>query len=461
MNLELNENKLRSQLRSADDAARHVLEHIFSAGRPADRALSGWLRENRHCGSRDRHFIGEAVYALLRYWGLLRKFLPSERLAEIESGRIRLGSQELKALFLAAFYLEKRQPAAVELIVRDLMLAGPKNQSRKTAEDSIYARAAELAGFFGLKTLTFAPEDLVPEWVLTHLGEAFPRAAFLADLERRPPMWLRMQCHDPDRLIAELRSNGLDVHRHDRLQSALAVIAPHVNLYTLDSFRSGEFEVQDLASQCIGLTAAPKPGERWLDCCAGAGGKTLQLAELMRRTGKITACDVRSYKLDDLRLRARRAGFPNIDTAAWDGNDFKLKPERRYDGVLVDAPCSCSGVWRRNPDGRWTLKEEEIAEHATLQRQILERGAKAVRPGGVLIYATCSIFPEENGEVVRSFLAANRDFEPEDFPHPLNGNPTGGLLQIYSFEGDCDSMFVARMRRGNDSKSPEGKERHS
>ncbi len=442
MKQELNEKKLRSQLRSAANAARHVLENVFATGKPADRALSGWLRENRQCGSRDRQLIGEIIYAQLRYWGLLRKFLPAERLAEIESGRIRLAARELDALFLAALYLENSSLPVAGLIARDLGLPWPKPAEK----NNLYSRAEALAEVFGMN-LAFSMEDLVPSWLPAMLEADFPREEVFADLERRPPMWLRMQCSDPDRLIAELQSQGLDVRRHPYAASALAVDNPRVNLYTLEAFRNGEFEVQDLASQCIGLAAAPNPGERWLDCCAGAGGKTLQLADLMKRSGTVTASDIRAYKLDDLRLRARRAGFPNIVTKPWDGKAFKLKPERRFDGVLADAPCSCSGVWRRNPDGRWILKPEEIAGCAALQRQILGHAAGAVRPGGVLIYATCSFFPAENRDVVNDFLARHPEFTPEAFPHPLTGEMTGGTLQIYSFEADCDSMFVARMRR--------------
>lgn len=305
---------------------------------------------------------------------------------------------------------------------------------------------AALAAVFG-SSATFRDSDLVPEWVLPLLPPDFPANRFLADLRRRPPMWLRLQTRDRDRLAAELQSCGLALRRHPRLANAFAVENPKVNLYTLDSFRRGEFEVQDLASQCIGLAAAPKPGERWLDACAGAGGKTLELADLMERTGTVVACDVRSYKLDDLRIRARRAGFPNIVTREWDGKPFKGKQAGGYDGVLVDAPCSCSGVWRRNPDGRWTLKPEDVEEAAALQQRILEAASTAVRSGGLLIYATCSLFPRENGGVVDAFLASHEEFALEPFEHPLTGEPCGGMLQVRSFDGDCDSMFVARLRR--------------
>ncbi|HBP08272.1 MAG TPA: hypothetical protein DD673_16540, partial [Lentisphaeria bacterium] len=185
-----------------------------------------------------------------------------------------------------------------------------------------------------------------------------------------------------------------------------------------------------------GSTPAPEPAaRRW------------SWPTLMERTGTVVACDVRSYKLDDLRIRARRAGFPNIRTCEWDGKPYQGKQAARFDGVLVDAPCSCSGVWRRNPDGRWTLKPEDVEEAAALQQRILEAASTAVRSGGLLIYATCSLFPRENGGVVDAFLASHEEFALEPFEHPLTGEPCGGMLQVRSFDGDCDSMFVARLRR--------------
>ena len=441
--LELDQKKFHSLLKSTGSAARTVLAAVFGSRRPADRVLSTWFRDNRRCGSRDRRFISESIYALLRNWGLLRRFLPAERLAEIESGTIRLGRAELDALLFGALYLDAHDLPTARLLARELNLRWPQPLP---AAEPLIGRAAALAKLFGVP-VEFHLSDLVPEWVADALPADFPFDRFLADLRRRPPMWLRAQCDDPARLAEELTAAGLTVHRHERIPAALRVNDPRVNLHTLESFRRGDFEVQDLASQCIGLVAAPRSGEQWLDACAGAGGKSLQLADLMKRRGTVVACDVRSYKLDDLRLRARRAGFPNIVTREWDGKPFHGKQAGRFNGVLVDAPCSCSGVWRRNPDGRWTLPPEELTKTAELQQTILAAAAPAVRPGGVLVYATCSLFPVENGMVVEKFLAEHPEFTLEPFANPLTGEPTSGQLQIRSFDGDCDSMFVARMRR--------------
>lgn len=161
----------------------------------------------------------------------------------------------------------------------------------------------------------------------------------------------------------------------------------------------------------------------------------------------MVASDIREYKLEDLRLRARRAGFPNIMTRAWDGKAPRRRQQGKFDGVLVDAPCSCSGVWRRNPDGRWKMRPGEIAEMAALQREILDAASGGVRPGGVLVYATCSIFEAENQGVVLDFLAGHPDFVLDSFPHPLTGENLSGMMAVLPGMGDCDSMFAARLRR--------------
>ena len=267
-------------------------------------------------------------------------------------------------------------------------------------------------------------------------------------LQKRPPLWLRAQNGDVKSLLESLKSDEIEAGCHPYAKNAVCVESARVNLYTQKDFVAGKFEIQDLASQCIGVAAAPRPGERWWDACAGAGGKSLQLADLMERRGCVVASDIRAYKLDDLRRRSRRAQFPNIMCREWDGKALRPRQYEKFDGVLVDAPCSCSGTWRRNPDGRWTLQAAEVGEMAELQQQILQKCAPAVKHGGSLIYGTCSLFRAENQANVERFLTANPEFELVAFPHPLRDElVSDGMLQLYPWDGNCDALFVAKMRR--------------
>ncbi len=434
------EGKLRSQIKLVSSALHRVICDVFGGGRPADRALSVYFRENRQCGSRDRQLISETVFGVFRNWGVLRFLLTPERRQAVMDGSAAPGSRELEQLIFGAAFLDRTDFPAIKLLARQLGIGRLENCS------SYVGRCRELWSLWGVEH-EFSSADQLPEWIAGYTAPDFPLEKYAVSLTRRPPMWLRFQTPDRDETIKALAAMDMDIVLHERIADAAAVRNARVNLFTLEEFRSGKFEVQDLASQVIGLAAAPKSGERWFDCCAGAGGKTLQLASIMKRKGTVVASDIRSYKLDDLRKRSRRAGFPNIMTREWNGRPLSAK-QANFDGVLVDAPCSCSGVWRRNPDGCWTLKESEIAEMASLQSSILAAASAGVKPGGVLVYATCSIFTAENEDVVRGFLASHPDFVLEEFENPLDGERVaGGMLQVYPGDDDCDCMFAARMRR--------------
>ena len=431
--------RLRSQLSRIADAAEKVLRGVFTSPYPADRLLAAYFRANRACGSHDRALISRGVFALLRFWGWCRRFLPDEKLRRIESGGHALDDEQLAGLVAGALWIDGEEKAFAAAAFRLLGLEAPEFASDPAG------RAAAAAAVFGAAH-EFCMTELVPERLLEALPEDFAREKFLAALIRRPPLWLRIQSGDGGaRLFAELDALKVKYTCHDTVPGAAAIPDARLNLLSLQSFLAGDFEIQDLGSQCIGLIAAPAPGQRWLDACAGAGGKTLQLASLMKRRGVVTAGDIRSGALDELRRRARRAGFPNIQTRPHAGHFWR--GGHAYDGVLIDAPCSGSGVWRRNPGGPWRFDPAAVAGFAARQRKILDSFADAVKPGGVLVYATCSIFPAENEEVIEAFLAAHRDFVPDGFVDPLSGERMLGSTRIDWRSGDCDGFFAARCRR--------------
>ncbi|NLF19226.1 MAG: RsmB/NOP family class I SAM-dependent RNA methyltransferase [Lentisphaerae bacterium] len=453
--------RLRSQATACATACAGVLWEALARGRPADRALAATLRENRQLGARDRRLLSETAFAVLRWWGWIAPLAPAPLRAASAAASAGAAAGEASAeapaeappalraaawapLLGAAWVLEGGElPPAAALWVQQ---AWPGTAIATADEATTPAqRRALLTPVLPAGTPLPEVAALLPEWALPEMDCPRPLDELIAWQQRRPPVWLRAQTTDGPGLLNELRAAGLEVEADPRLPSALHMPPPRVNLRTLEAFCEGRFEVQDLASQLIGWVCAPRPGQRWWDACAGAGGKTLHLADLMQRRGAVTASDIRLYKLEDLRRRARRAGFPNIRTREWKG---KALPERRgnFDGVLVDAPCSCSGTWRRNPDGRWTTRSADLAEFAELQLRLLTHAATAVRPGGVLVYATCSMFRRENRQVVEAFLAAESGFALEPFEHPLGGGRTDGTLQTWPWDGDCDAMFVARFR---------------
>jgi len=430
---------LRNQCRTAEAALSEALSLVFGSDKPLDRIMSGFFRTHKGAGSKDRRFIGEAVYSVMRHWGVVRKLLSSEYREAAEHGE-EIHAPAPGALIYAALQMDGAdypQLAVFQEYFRYRFHA-------KEGEDELSAGKRLFAACRVEESLE--SRDLFYPELAQMLAPEFSPESVLHSLSTRPPLYLRAQGMSGEELVNKLAACEVSASTVPGMPYTVKVPHTPVNLFALELYRKGAFEMQDLSSQVIGLAAAPKKGERWLDFCAGAGGKTLQLADLMQRKGTVVACDIRSYKLDDLRLRARRAGFPNIECRHYDGGRIPRNWCGAFDGVLVDAPCSCSGVWRRNPDGRWRCNPKQVQEIAALQLSILERAAAAVKPDGVLVYATCSLFKQENRDIVKAFLEKNPVFALESFDDPRGLGKTAGMLQMTMEQCDSDAMFVARLR---------------
>lgn len=438
------EARLAARTRVAAGAVARLCGESMVGRRPADRALEAYLRANRRHGSHDRRFIASAFYSILRWWGWLERLCPAGLPAEhdlAENGWVRL--------MLAGLVCEGVEDDDQQDMARFMAAScglGAEAFGRIAAEPDRLRRAPAVIEALGGGTDKLSLRQLVPSWTAAQINCPRPIDELVQWLQKRPPLWLRIQRGEPAAAVSAL--DALDLHpaSHERIRHAVNIRSAGVNLQTVGLYRDGTVEVQDLASQAVGRVCDPGAGERWWDACAGGGGKSLLLAQLMGGAGTVTASDVRTGKLAELRSRARRAGFRNITVSAWDGAAKRLPPGS-FDGVLVDAPCSGSGTWRRNPAARWIMVESDIDAHVERQLAILRDAAAAVRRGGSLVYATCSMFERENGGVVREFLSQSREFALEPFDHPLTGIPCDGMARIWPWEGDCDAMFAARMRR--------------
>ena len=432
----LNERKMESQLNLLYTAGKAVLGGVFGRKMPPDLLLAEFFRNNRQCGSRDRALISSSVYALLRYWGFLRQMLPGDWRRSVEHGELPFSKRELGVLFYTACYCDR--PDAPELNTFSTVYQLPP-LPRKSGVSP--ARRAQKAAEILKMPCHIASEQLLPEWI----AQRIPDPAGTAEaLGKRPPLWIRIH-KEQELCLAEFKERSLHYELSDKLPGAAALYAPKLNLFSLESYTKGRFEVQDLASQSIGAVCGARPGERVFDACAGAGGKTLQLGAMMNNKGTIIAGDVRANKLEELRRRAVRAGLFNIRTRPHEGKmwrDFTL-----CDRVLLDVPCTGSGVWRRNPGMQWSFTPEKLEEHVKLQQEILENFCSAVKPGGFLIYSTCSLFPEENELQVKAFLERHEEFVLKEGRHPLTGVFTDGCYRFNANEGDCDYMFAAVMEK--------------
>lgn len=312
-------------------------------------------------------------------------------------------------------------------------------------EASSLSRALALAERWARDPGSFSEESLrrvaLPAWLSRHM-EVTP--GFVSALQREPLLWLRARPGQAAELARSLE--GAQAGILPGLPDALLYRGTE-DLYRTAAFSAGRFEIQDISSQGVAVVCAPRPGETWWDACAGEGGKTLHLSDLMQNRGLIWASDRSAGRLAVLRRRAARAGVFNYRVAAWDGGE--RRPSRTsFDGVLVDAPCSGVGTWGRNPHARWTTTPADVHELAAVQLRLLRTAAEAVKPGGRLVYAVCTSTREETVELAADFAAAHPGFAAEVFPDPFApGAERKGAVGWQPQEHGGNGMFVAMWRR--------------
>ncbi|MEN7973555.1 MAG: methyltransferase domain-containing protein [Verrucomicrobiota bacterium] len=427
----LPEKVVRRHADMLEELLPEITRLVIEEGRPADGLLSRHLRAHKELGSRDRRFLSQAVFSYFRWYGwTVNKLQLSVSEACLVGAA--LDCTELGDSFQ---YLQGRcsLPCSIEPV----------------GEKTLAEKAAAINEWFK-ETPDFQPLEL-PELALSDFGSMIdPKKAIpcIEQFQKRPPTWMRLRT-EPEELVQTLTDKNVPSTIHGHQPSALSV-AGGTSLANILSAHTAQFVVQDVASQCAGLVCKPQEGEDWWDCCAGAGGKTLHLADLMHQKGKILATDIRISALKELKKRARKYGIRGIRTQPH--NAVRDEPfKKTFDGILVDAPCSGWGTWSRNPDARWRSSKRDVIQCATRQLKILNNAKWCVKPGGTLVYAVCTLTRPETEEVVMNFLDQNPNFKLDPFDNPLTGEPTDGQLQIWPWDGPGDAMFIARFVRKEDS----------
>lgn len=311
--------------------------------------------------------------------------------------------------------------------------------------DEQIERALELSVRFAREPKSFSDAELVaraiPAWLEAEM-EITP--AWARALQGEPRLWLRARLGRGKELAGKLG----DCHNFG--DGSLPEILEYLgsrDLFLTPEFHAGEFELQDLSSQAVGLLCGPAPGETWWDACSGEGGKTMHLSDLMRNRGLIWASDRAAWRLQRLKRRAARARAFNYRSAPWDGGPA-LPTKTKFDGVLIDAPCSGIGTWHRNPHARWTTTAQDLQELSSLQQQLLANAAPAVKPGGKLVYAVCTLARLETTGVASAFRTQCPEFEPLEMKNPLTSQPAeAGEIALLPQEFGGNGMFVAAWRR--------------
>lgn len=402
-----------------------VLAQLLTFAHPADGVLSHYFREHRNLGHGDRGFIAEAVFAVLRR----RRSLEARCGAEITPRR----------LLLAVLVQQGRNLRELEPVLRD-------------------GEAAWLGQVKGFDDAGLSPAQRLdlPDWLYERLAAQFgaeETVALARALNQPAPLDLRVNELKANRpaVLERLAADGIAA-REGSLSPLSIRLAEKPALARHPLFLEGAFEVQDEGSQLLGLLLAPRRGEMVADFCAGAGGKTLLLGALMRNTGRLYAFDVSEKRLANLKPRLARSGLSNVHPVRIEHErDAKVKRlAGKLDRVLVDAPCSGLGTLRRNPDLKWRQTPAAVAELNDKQASILAAAATLVRPGGRLVYATCSLLAEENDQVVDAFLAAHPDFELLPVGRELErlGWPDSApRLQLLPHRQGTDGFYAALLER--------------
>ncbi len=377
--------------RNLAEAVVFCLSEIFSENRYADRVIEKVLQSNPKWGARDRAFIAENTYEIVRWWRWLL-FLNGTDLSEVASEAVEKPSLIVspatlwEILGIWQLTQETQLPDWQEF----------KNISSKRVFEKI-EESKKIRKVF----------QSIPDW-LDQIGQKELGARWdkeIHALNQPAPVILRANTLkiSAQKLKNLLLKDEIETIEAQGVPTAL-VLKKRINIFTSSHFKTGLFEIQDAASQQVAPMLDIQPSMRVIDACAGAGGKTLHLAALMENTGKIIAMDVEEWKLEELQKRAKRAGAQNIETKGIDSNKVIKRLQESADRLLLDVPCSGLGVLRRNPDAKWKMNVPFIENIKKTQREILGNYSQMLKKGGKMVYATCSILPSESEEQVRWFL---------------------------------------------------------
>lgn len=414
---------------------------------PTDAVVNEFVRRRKYLGSKDRRFITDALFGIVRH----RKRLEAILEHSLKQMNFVAPAVQFPALWMYVAYAIciRNQPQTDAL--KDLsslwITSSPDvDLERLLALLNEHARLDFLPQFPALRLATehSYPTWMVEQW-LRRLGEEETHRLCIA-MNEVAPVAIRVNTTKAsvEECRAALEKEGVQCHPSSLSPFGL-IFEKRVDVHVLRAFRAGLFEIQDEGSQILSLLVNPRPGELIVDACAGGGGKALHLSALMENGGQIVALDVDQRRLEELRRRCHRVNAANVEPVLVDAHDGSA--EESYvamaDAVLVDAPCSGSGTIRRNPGTKWILTQRKIEEYQLRQRYILTRYSRLVKPGGRLVYATCSLLEEENEAVIQEFLEKQSSFRLQ---------PVREVLEQWDLHylTEMDYLFLFPHRHGTD-----------
>jgi len=381
-----------------------ALAAIFEEGQYADKVIERTLKSNPKWGARDRSFIAETTYEMVRWWRLINFLSPSKEPYDL----------------FGTYWLMQGHTLP------------PWEEFAKINPDKIKEKYEKLDDPAKLES--------VPDWLFDlgkkELGDKWEAEIHSLNQEAQVVLRVNTLKITREQLKNRLAEDNIHTHIVKGYPDAL-ILDERTNVFRNPAFKEGMFEVQDASSQLVAAALAVEPGMRVIDACAGAGGKSLHIAALMQNKGKVLSMDVEEWKLQQTKLRARRDGVAIIERKVIEGSKTIKRMKETADRLLLDVPCSGLGVLRRNPDTKWKLSEESIEKVRQTQQEILQSYPSMVKPGGQMVYATCSILPSENQDQIAKFLEseAGKDFTLiED-------------QKVLAQESGFDGFYIARLQK--------------
>lgn len=427
--------------------SEEILSLILGSEYPADSIIDRYFRTHKFLGSHDRKFIAETVYGVLRQ---LRKCQYILQIVKEKSNCDIIQNKEM--FFIILIYLLLYNESLASQLEELKETLGDK----KYLFDKIKNTISSLSFTKGISnSLPLVINYSFPDWLVDLFIEEYGENEtknLCESLNMPAPLNLRVNTLKTtiDECRKALEEEGITTLQTQ--YSPIGLLVPkRINVFSLNTFKKGWFEVQDEGSQLIPLLIDPKPNVKLLDLCAGAGGKTLEFAAIMKNRGEIFATDINSYKLQALRKRARRAGAHNIRIVEITKvSDLWKEYKEFFDIVFIDAPCSGSGTIRRNPDIKWRTTENTVNEIIEKQRSLLQDSIPLVKKSGLLIYVTCSLLQKENENQIEMFLHLNPNFQlvniSEKSTKLFNISSPNGYFKINPYTHKTDGFFCAIMR---------------
>ena len=403
--------------------AAHILK-LVQSGTPADQALRESLTQDRHfTAPAERRGISRAVFTYYRWWRWLSE------------------DDSLQKQLAAALALQERfdqNPASVKPAALASCAIPDWLKAEMDFPGTTPVGAVAPNGPRALESKRPYPAEI----------------AFLQQLQREPTLWIRVKQGLEQKVTSALGNCTPAKFLAPRSPLPAYSYTGLTDLYRTPEFQAGEFEIQDLASQLVGHACAPQPGETWWDAGAGEGGKTMHLSDLMQNKGLVWASDRSLRRLAKLKERAARAKVFNFRAAPWEGGT-QLPTKTKFDGILVDAPCTGIGTWQRNPHARWTTLPKDVHELAAVQLQLLNHVVGSLRPGGRLVYSVCTLTRAETTGVAAAFTAAHPELEPisalastvAGVADPGPGSASPATTTLWPHELNANGMFIAAWRK--------------